>query len=372
MKLQFYFFQLLRKLILDMNGICHENVLKQTSSLWSPGLIIQLGLVTFSLGLLFFSRGEPLFDNLAVIFVSIVLEAFPFMLVGAVISGAIEVFLSKDRIISLLPNKRYSAVFVAAGLGVVFPVCECAIVPVVRRLVRKGIPFSAAIAFLLGGPIVNPVVFASTAVAYGFSWDVPIMRVLFGYIIAVSIGIFMGFLFNRRTAFLPIHTAKHLPMYVPGGGSKKDGQINFGKKIQHALAHAADDFIDVAGYLVLGAFIAALIQSSIDRSAFLVLGESSSLAVGAMMFLAVILNLCSEADAFVAASFRLSVPMSAQMAFMVLGPMLDLKLIFMYFNLFRKRTILVLTIVTSVVVYVAMLSQVIFVSILATLMPFLR
>jgi uncharacterized membrane protein YraQ (UPF0718 family) len=133
------------------------------------------------------------------------------------------------------------------------------------------------------------------------------------------------------------------------------------------MAHAADDFADVAGYLVLGAFIAAVIQSSIDRSAFLVLGESSSLSVGAMMLLAVVLNLCSEADAFVAASFRLSVPMSAQMAFMVLGPMLDLKLVFMYFNLFRKRTILVLTIVTSAVVYVTMLYQVVFESVLAAL-----
>ena len=92
------------------------------------------------------------------------------------------------------------------------------------------------------------------------------------------------------------------------------------------MAHAASDFLEVAGFLVIGAFVAALVQSGIDRNYFLFLGEDSVLAVAAMMVLAVILNLCSAADAFVAASFRLTIPMSAQMAFMVLGPMLDLKL----------------------------------------------
>ena len=327
----------------------------------------QFCVVVFALSLLFFARGEPLFANLSVTFMSIVLEAFPFMLIGAVISGIIEVFVSKERIVSFLPKNKISAVFIAAGLGILLPVCECAIVPVVKRLVRKGIPFSAAVAFLLGGPIVNPVVFASTAVAYGFSWHVPVMRVVFGYIVAVVVGMMMGFLFNRHSALLPIHTKDHLPLYASDNGSNQFDQEKWTTKISHALAHAASDFVEVAGFLVIGAFIAALVQSGIDRNYFLLLGEDSVLAVAAMMVLAVILNLCSEADAFVAASFRLTVPMSAQMAFMVLGPMLDLKLVFMYLSLFRKRTIVALVCITLVVVYMLMLYQTVFVSVLTAL-----
>ena len=115
-------------------------------------------LLAFSLVLFF--RDRPQFHTLGIIFVSIVLEAFPFMLLGTLIGGFIEVFVSQETITRFLPERRWWSVFIAAGLGVIFPVCECAIVPVIRRLLKKGVPLSAAIAFLLGGPIVNPLVAA--------------------------------------------------------------------------------------------------------------------------------------------------------------------------------------------------------------------
>ena len=145
------------------------------------------------------------------------------------------------------------------------------------------------------------------------------------------------------------------------------GQDLKAHKTAQALSHAAEDFMEVAGYLVLGGFVAALIQSVVNRNVFLVVGTHPSLSIVVMMGLAVVLNLCSEADAFVAASFRLLVPMSAQMAFMVLGPMLDLKLAFMYSSLFRKRAILILIILTASTVLIAMLSQ----GLLATLVTML-
>jgi uncharacterized membrane protein YraQ (UPF0718 family) len=284
------------------------------------------------------------------------------MLIGALVSGIIEVFVSKERIVSLLPDRKIVAVFLAAALGVVFPVCECAVVPVVRRLVRKGVPFSAAVAFLLGGPIVNPIVFASTAAAYGFSWDVPIMRTILGYAVAVIVATIMGIVFRKRSPLLQVHTVIHRPGNETNcGHTDQDGKT---PKTVKALAHSAEDFLDVAGFLVIGAFIAALIQTAVNREAFLVLGNHPILSIVVMMGLAVLLNLCSEADAFVAASFRLLVPMSGQMAFMVLGPMLDLKLIFMYSTLFRKGAIVILVSVTALVVLIAMVWQ----SLLTTLM----
>lgn len=318
---------------------------------WSAGTVVQLGVFVFALSLLFFSWTHPQFGSLAVAFVSIVLEAFPFMLVGSLVSGFIEAFISKDRIASLVPRQRLYAVFAAAALGIVLPVCECAIVPVVRRLAKKGVPLSAVVAFLLGGPIVNPIVFASTAAAYGFDWNVPIMRTVFGYMVAVVVAIIMSVLLDRHNAPLRVHNLEGPLVHDVDGCHCHVGHSRKELRVVCAVSHAADDFMEVAGFLVMGAFAAALIQNAVDRSAFLLLGNHPSLSIIVMMGLAAIMNLCSEADAFVAASFRLFVPMSGQMAFMVLGPMLDVKLIFMYSTLFRKRAILTLTSLILIAVY---------------------
>jgi uncharacterized membrane protein YraQ (UPF0718 family) len=323
---------------------------------------------------------------LAIVFVSIVLEAIPFMLVGSLIGGAIEAFVSRERMASLLPQKGWLTVCLAAGAGIVFPVCECAVVPVVRRLIGKGLPFSAAIAYLLGGPIVNPIVAASTALAYTFDWRIVFLRLILGYGIAVVIGLFMGRLFSRAEAIKdngsavngdtpscgcihqPLehpHSAgccrvpQHLPTVTQqpdivacGCGCNHPSVDSWIDKTGSAFVHAMDDFLAVGHYLVIGAFIAALAQTYIDRSSFLSLTGAPVLSVVLMMLLAILLNLCSEADAFIAASFRGLMPLPAQMAFLLTGPMFDLKLLLMYQSVFRRRTIMVLAslILTAVLV----------------------
>jgi uncharacterized membrane protein YraQ (UPF0718 family) len=316
-------------------------------------------------------------NSLAIVFVSIVLEAIPFMLLGSLIGGAIEVFVSRERMATLLPQKGWLTVCLAAGAGSVFPVCECAVVPVVRRLVGKGLPFSAAIAYLLGGPIVNPIVAASTALAYAFDWRMVLLRLTLGYGIAVSIGLIMGRVFRGTTAIREARTAVDgndsafgrgdLPMAGGHAGesgittndflsgelaksracgcgqahpSTSDGWVD---KAGAAFSHAMDDFLAVGHYLVIGAFIAALAQTYIGRSSLLELSEIPALSIVLMMALAILLNLCSEADAFIAASFQGIVSAPAQMAFLLTGPMLDLKLLLMYQSLFRRRAIVVLT-----------------------------
>ena len=146
-------------------------------------------------------------NTLAIVFVSIILEAIPFMLVGSLVGGFIKAFVSRERMAALLPQKRWLAVCAAAGAGILFPVCECAVVPVVRRLVGKGLPLSAAVAYLLGGPIVNPIVGASTALAYAFNWRIVVLRLSLGYGIAVAIGLLMGRLFTNAEAIKDNGTA---------------------------------------------------------------------------------------------------------------------------------------------------------------------
>jgi uncharacterized membrane protein YraQ (UPF0718 family) len=325
--------------------------------------------------LLFIPTGSEseVLNSLAIVFVSIVLEAIPFMFIGALVGGFIEAFVSRERMATFLPRKGWLTVCLAAGAGIVFPVCECAVVPVVRRLIGKGLPFSAAIAYLLGGPIVNPIVAASTALAYAFDWRIVILRLGLGYGIAVVIGMLMGRLFAGSRAMKEngialennasscaclrhthgeacYETAQGYPVFgkeagnAPafGCGCSDPASESWDDKVGAAFTHAMIDFLAVGHYLVIGAFIAALAQTYIDRSNFLSLTSAPVLSVVLMMALAILLNLCSEADAFIAASFRGLMPIPAQMAFLLTGPMFDLKLLLMYQIVFKRKAIVVL------------------------------
>jgi hypothetical protein len=239
-------------------------------------------------------------------------------------------------------------------MGVIFPVCECAIIPVVRRLLKKGIPLSAAIAFLLGGPIVNPLVAASTAVAYFADWSVMMHRMILGYVIAVAVGLLMGLFFSKIKAVRNEVFSDQNPI---SGATLCDHRkpAALGEKITLAVNHAANDFFDIGRFLVIGAFFAAVVQTLVPRQVFAALTDTPALSILIMMVMAILLNLCSEADAFVAASFRSTpVPLPAQLAFMILGPMLDIKLIIMYFNVFRIRAIVTLAALVFSMVFLSM------------------
>ena len=314
--------------------------------------------------------------------VSIILEAMPFMLVGALVGGVIEVFVSGERLARLLAGRSVAAVFVAGALGLVFPVCDCAVVPVVRRLLRKGIPVSAAVAFLLGGPLVNPLVAASTLVAYRYNWQIVLARLGIGYAIAVIVGLVMGILFKNQQSLLADgaiqnnhnhdHNHEHdhdehdhdhegccesdhaEPARLAGSWRSR-----LPTQLVESLRHASDDFLDMGRFLVVGALIAGCLRGAIGQKELVAVATRPGVAIPAMMAFAYLLTLCSEADAFIAAPFNgvagmhPLVPLSAQMAFLLLSPMLDIKLTLMYTKLFRKRALVVLMILIVTAVFSA-------------------
>ncbi|MDQ3941160.1 MAG: permease, partial [Actinomycetota bacterium] len=108
----------------------------------------------------------PATQTFTVIFTAVVVEALPFVLLGATVSAAIEVFVSEDAFqrVGRLPLPLQLPL--AALGGFAFPVCECGSVPVARRLIRRGVHPAAGLAFMLASPIFNPIVLASTWVAY--------------------------------------------------------------------------------------------------------------------------------------------------------------------------------------------------------------
>jgi uncharacterized membrane protein YraQ (UPF0718 family) len=293
------------------------------------------------------------FGVFSINFTSIVLEAVPFMLLGTLVGGVIEVFVPMAFLDRFFGRGKIRSVFLAGALGLLFPTCECAIVPIVRRLILKGISIPAAICFMLSGPIVNVIVAWSTAVAYTYNWKIVALRLGCGYVVAALIGL----LFTRYSTpeKLILENVAQLSFRSCGCSDVAFQKNSIWSKLLHAASHARNDFLQVGKYLIIGAFIAAFIRTATPVTNFANLSDSPGVLIFIMMAMAVIMNLCSEADAFIAASFRWLIPGSAQLGFLVLGPMLDLKLMMMYLSVFRKRTILLLSFLTFSVVYILML-----------------
>lgn len=261
-------------------------------------------------------------------------EAFPFVVVGAILSGLLECCVSSETVARLFPKNRVLGIALSACIGLLFPMCECGIVPIVRRLVLKGVPVSCAVTYLLASPIINPLVILSTWVAFRGKGALVItgLRVGLAYVVAVVVGSAVWKLLGEKNA-LRAELKK---------SSHNRQRPSWGLMPVEVFVHASQDFLVIGATLVVGAAAAALINSSISPAAMEPFASNPFAAVAGMSVLAVVLNLCSEADAFVAASF-VAFPMFAKLAFLVLGPMVDLKLIAMYTTVFRPKAIFVIT-----------------------------
>lgn len=310
-------------------------------------------------------------------FSAVLWEAMPFIVLGSIIAGILEEFLPQQAITRFLPKQVLPAVMIGAVLGLVFPMCECGILVVMRRLLRKGLPLSCCVAYMLAGPIINLVVIFSTAVAFtphGIGPEVVGLRVGLGFLVAVVTGLVVqgqwakyGNKLLTPIAVPPAHkvepkTAIAMKMadeheHHHDHGHDHDHDHNHRrprktlmKRLGNISATALHDFVDITVFLILGSVLAALTKQYISSSEIEYLStDQPFLAIPAMMLMAVLMCLCSEADAFVAASFT-KMHISAKLAFLVLGPMLDLKLLMMYTRVFKPRLIAV--IVTCVVLQV--------------------
>ncbi len=292
--------------------------------------------------------GEDRVINFSVYFLSIVFEALPFMLLGTFVSGLIEVYVSHERIARMMPRRWYS-VPVAAALGIVFPVCECAIIPVVRRFVRKGVPLSCAIAYMLASPTINPLVTLSTGVAFQWQPLYYLTRFFGGLLIAILGGAVIGSLFKGDSGIVAENGSNGGCSHGHGCGCGESGD-HAKKGMSSVWRHAVADFFDVTRFLLLGAFIAAFLRAFVNYDSLLSIHTDPFLAPVAQMALAFGMNLCSEADAFVAVTFT-DFPFHAKLAFLLLGPMLDIKLLALYSSVFKKRTIVAIVIVVPLLVY---------------------
>lgn len=281
-------------------------------------------------------------------FTSIFYEALPFIILGSVISGILEHVVPQQAITRFIPRYRPAAIALSCLLGLIFPMCECGIVPVMRRLLRKGLPLSCCVSYMMAGPVINFVVLFSTYAAFNafeYGWWVIGLRAGLSYIVAFVTGLIIDRQYAKYGNELLTPSTRP---DAPGDDHIHEAPKTWAGKLAAISETALGDFVDITVFLTLGAGLSAITRLlfSVDQiEAFGV--NYPVLAILAMMGLAIALCLCSEADAFVAASFS-TLPVAPKVAFLVLGPMLDLKLYLLFTRVFRMRVIWI--IIFSVVI----------------------
>lgn len=360
--------------------------------------------------------GQPLadfsFSDFRLTFMSIIFEALPFIVIGAIVSGMLEELLPQQFFRRFLPKNRALAIVASSLMGIFMPMCECGIVPVMRRLLKKGVPASCAITYMLSAPGMNVIVLSSTALAFwGYregAYDIAgigglgmvLLRGGFAFVTAVTVGLVVERLASRGTKLVredverdrliiaspsqSMVSAESLvasakPHHDHDHGNHDhhhdhdhstcdhDHDHDHGHEHDHGHHHehrprtlldrlraiaeiALGDFIDIAAFLVIGAVLAAGISTALPRATLEELSSQRELSILGMMALAFFLSLCSEADAFVSANFR-GMSTGAKLAMIVFGPMLDVKLLIMYRWVFTPRMVLTMVPVIIVMVF---------------------
>ena len=281
-------------------------------------------------------------------FVSVLLEGVPFILLGTILSGQIDQFLPARFMTRLLPRNAFAAVCLGGVLGIIFPMCECGIVPVIRRLIAKGLPVSSAVAYMLAAPIVNPITALSTYAAFRGQGaaEFTALRLGLGFFVAVLAGLAVLNLPIGAVLKKTILESVTLSGLAGEGGPSAHPLL---RRLIGAMEAGVRDFLDVMVYFILGVGVASLFSTAVNQEIFLPLSLDDRLAIPAMMTLAGILSLCSSSDAFIAATF-VAFPAVAKLAFLVFGPMMDLKLVFIYSAVFTPRFVATLAIGLFVII----------------------
>ena len=279
--------------------------------------------------------------DVALSFFAIVLEGAPFLLLGAIISGLVDVFLPAGTIKNWLPRSKTQGVFAAIGAGLIFPLCECGAMPIVQRLIRKGVPPAVATTYMLAAPGLNPLAMFSTFLAFRNQdpWLMVVLRFGFSFLVLVFLGFWLARLRPEHMlrAETLLGSARTKPEMTPNPGlvlTPRPGQSLGG--LQQFTGSVIRDFTGVLLFLVIGAAAAALFSTGFNRNLLAPIGQNLILGPLAGILLAQLLCLCSTTDAFIIAAFSpFSIP--AKIAFLVAGPLIDLKLYWLYRSAFQAR-----------------------------------
>lgn len=326
------------------------------------------------------------------LFTSLLVEAMPFLLMGVLLSSSLILFFDEGNLIKIIPNHPFLGSIIGSLFGFFFPVCECGNIPVARRLLLQGLPTSVAISFLLAAPTINPIVLWSTYVAFRGQPEVFWLRIIFSLTIAISVGCIFSLQKDPRPLLKPL-LAKRLTAIFQQEEANKVGETSqysllqsgsfllspqgktlkmdhtllkspVNPKTQVSLSHKWNLFIsnvtnelrELGGVLILGSAIAASIQVFIPREIILNLGQDSITSIVAMMILAVVVSICSTVDSFFVLSFAATFTTASLVAFLVFGPMIDIKAIGLMLSIFKPRMIIYLMVIIAQLTFILTLT----------------
>lgn len=284
-------------------------------------------------------------------FVEIILEGLPFILIGAIASAIIQLFTTEEIIKKIIPKNKFIAVIIASLAGLVMPICECAIIPITKSLIKKKVPIGIAITFMLSVPIVNPIVILSTFYAFN-DFKIVIIRLVGGIVTAILVGFIVDSLSINKNILISRNTYGDLC----DCGCMATDYFKKKSKLRLCIEHANKEFINIFKYYIFGAFLSSAFMTIIDKDMLKDLGSRKMLSIIIMMVLAFLLSLCSEADAFIAKGFLEHFSIPAISAFLILGPMMDLKNTIILGSYFKKSFIFKLITIIILVVIIMTLS----------------
>lgn len=273
-------------------------------------------------------------------FFSLLLEGVPFLLLGALLSGLVDLFLPPDLLRRLLPRSPLKGVLVAITAGFFFPLCECSGIPVVARLIRKGLPVGVAVTYLLASPLVNPLTLLTTYLAFMGQdpWLMVGLRLGFGVAVVIFLGMWVSSL--KPESFLQPNVLAG-SVDVPDDSGYRAAPVPglpF-PMVSQFIGTTTRDFLGVLFYFVIGSAFAAFFSTSVNRALLDPVGSSVWLAPMVGIVLAYVLCLCSTTDAFIIATFGF-LAIGGKLAFLVAGPLFDVKLYWMYQAVFRRGFVL--------------------------------
>jgi len=285
-------------------------------------------------------------STFAAIFLGIFIEAAPYLLMGTLASGLVEVFFKREEIAALFPRKGFMGAIVGSTMGLFFPVCECGVVPLTRRLFQKGMPPAMGISFLLAAPVINPITIASTYAAFGPGPEL-YGRMGLAFIVAVTTGLIFSLQPDQQGMLRP------LPMPAPILTAQPEVKAPLFQRLRRMMVIAGDEFFEMGRYLVIGSLLAALMQTFVPQTVLMAAGQGPLLSILVMVLIAVLLSVCSTVDAFIALAFVNTFSFGSILAFLVYGPMVDIKSTLLYLRVFRTRIVVYLVTIPLLITVIA-------------------
>ena len=313
-------------------------------------------------------------NNAFTLFLSLLVEAMPFLLLGVLFSGILLLFVDERKLIAKLPKNPLLGALVGSMVGFLFPVCECGNVPVARRMLMQGVPTPVAIGFLLAAPTINPIVIWATWTAFRDQPEIVVLRVVFSLAIATIIGWVFSVQKDLRPLLQPALAAAWQPkqphkdrkktssdllqsgtFWLSGTGDpiRLDASVlqanlaatpvkPLSERLRLLLDNTIQELRELGSVLVIGSAIAALIQVFVPREVILNLGGGEITSILTMMLLAAVVSICSTVDSFFALSFASTFTSGSLLAFLIFGPTIDLKGIGLMLSIFKPRAIIYL------------------------------